>query len=479
MQKNDFEKQVQQQLEDFSVLPADAVWEKVASKIEAEKKRRRILFFWLFAGILLLGGASGIYMMSNNTEGKISALPKESTFNLLKNKEKEPHRIDTNERKDELVKKIDLTENNIVDEKQNNKNRNKPETIKKQLVERWSIPIVLNKPLSTTNKKETLSSIKTIEEKEAEVKKFKETASTIEAIVAVNSKIISIQDSIENKPATKENFITNQQEIIPATTNQTKDVPIKKGAEKTKKQWHVGAMLLGGISDNVKSAPFFPSTKSAERSQFANQLSAVSQVSSNMDEATGKYSNSYSFGAGVFAQKSVTKKWGISVGANYQFMSANVAVGARVDSSKTFQDSVMQKTKVVNTFYRPGSNNSYHVNYHLLQIPVSMMFQLNKNAEKPLTLSAGVSANFLIGSKALYLNQKALAIYREKEQFKNFTLGVQTGMTFTLSTHKNFSIHAGPQVQYQVSNLTKSIIYTDEHLLFLGFKANILFKRNK
>jgi hypothetical protein len=51
MQQSEFEKQVQQKMEELKLSPADAVWEKVEAGLPAEKKPRRWVFF-----ILLITG---------------------------------------------------------------------------------------------------------------------------------------------------------------------------------------------------------------------------------------------------------------------------------------------------------------------------------------------------------------------------------------------------------------------------------------
>ncbi len=49
MQNSEFEKRVQQKMEELKLTPTDAVWEKVAAGLPPEKKPRRwIIFFLLF-----------------------------------------------------------------------------------------------------------------------------------------------------------------------------------------------------------------------------------------------------------------------------------------------------------------------------------------------------------------------------------------------------------------------------------------------
>src|ERR1700692_4692726 len=71
MHENNFEKQVQEKMDQLGFDPSDAVWTAVDKEINKAKKRRRpffILFF--FSGLLLAGG--GIYFgMVKNSAPKI------------------------------------------------------------------------------------------------------------------------------------------------------------------------------------------------------------------------------------------------------------------------------------------------------------------------------------------------------------------------------------------------------------------------
>ena len=49
MQNREFEKNVQQKMEELQFTPADAVWDKVEASLPEEKKRRWIIYILLFA----------------------------------------------------------------------------------------------------------------------------------------------------------------------------------------------------------------------------------------------------------------------------------------------------------------------------------------------------------------------------------------------------------------------------------------------
>ena len=53
--QNEFEKQVQQKMEELNLVPSDPVWQKVEMQISKKKDRRRLLF-WIPVLALLLGG---------------------------------------------------------------------------------------------------------------------------------------------------------------------------------------------------------------------------------------------------------------------------------------------------------------------------------------------------------------------------------------------------------------------------------------
>ena len=53
--QGEFEKKVQQKMEELTLNPSPPVWEKIELQIRPEKKRRRVLF-WIPFGIVLLAG---------------------------------------------------------------------------------------------------------------------------------------------------------------------------------------------------------------------------------------------------------------------------------------------------------------------------------------------------------------------------------------------------------------------------------------
>ena len=63
MEKNNFEKEVQEKMKELSIQPSEKAWEGIESRIGKKDSRRRILWFLLIGFFLLAGG---VYMFVLN-----------------------------------------------------------------------------------------------------------------------------------------------------------------------------------------------------------------------------------------------------------------------------------------------------------------------------------------------------------------------------------------------------------------------------
>lgn len=470
MQKNDFEKQVQQQLEDFSIPPGDAVWQKVSERIGKNDKRRR-LALWLFAAILVLGGGSTFLLLNNIGDIK-------TTENIRSNNSNQPERQNQNAtnddaRQDEVVTN-QKPEKVLADRKVNDAVENKiakRQTPLKNVATNRDFP----KPSGVTKSQASLinlprKSASTAPTKSGEIisdNAASQENSTISQNKVDDPDVLSSSHPSDSLP--KENIQSLAHPSTPSNLQPTKKPMVSK------KQWQLGLMIVAGASDNSTSR-LLPGTRSADLA-FSNNPSPIqsSQPSLNYNQRYN-YTSSFSYGAGAFLRKEISKHASIQVGLGYQQMAANLATGARVDSIRIFYDSVLQKTTSVASFFRGGENSQYKNRYHLLQVPLNFLYRINSNPDKPLNISAGFTAGLLIGSNALYLNDRSRIYYRENNQFNRLVFGAQAGLSFTVYNSASHRLQLEPLAQYQISNLTKPVVNSNEHLLFLGLKGNLLFK---
>ena len=65
MPVNEFEKKVQQKMDELQLRPSPGVWTEVEKQIRQNKRRRRVIIYWWLLPILLAGGIA-TYLVINN-----------------------------------------------------------------------------------------------------------------------------------------------------------------------------------------------------------------------------------------------------------------------------------------------------------------------------------------------------------------------------------------------------------------------------
>ena len=55
MPVNEFEKKVQQKMDELQLRPSPGVWTEVEKQIRQDKRRRRVIIYWWLLPILLAG----------------------------------------------------------------------------------------------------------------------------------------------------------------------------------------------------------------------------------------------------------------------------------------------------------------------------------------------------------------------------------------------------------------------------------------
>ena len=71
MPANEFEKKIQQRMDELKLAPSGEVWEQVELRIRKEKKRRRIIFWVPFLFLGLGGGLTTILLMNNSKKNPV------------------------------------------------------------------------------------------------------------------------------------------------------------------------------------------------------------------------------------------------------------------------------------------------------------------------------------------------------------------------------------------------------------------------
>jgi hypothetical protein len=484
MQENEFEKRVRLQMEEFTLVPNGEVWRQVEPRIKKEKGKRR-LFFWLFAGLLIIGITGGIYFFSVRNQpfstyrspGKNSGIEK-SIIDPSK-------KVDVSTAKRNTSIQISKSKNersafpaqDIRNDIRSNRSRTASLTtteLSKPLVKvkKETVYPINNRSEIWNDKKGGNNSVKLpVTERRLEGKTALPPHKYLLSQIAEKSNgdtVAKVTAPVDNKPVTGDTLMVLK-----------KNDDIKPGKQKDLKKRAWGFTLFGGLSDNI-SGLGIGSEKSlffSDRQNSGSQSTTPSSVTAGTLAASGlQHKSAASFGGGVYHIKALTKKLAVSAGVAYHFMSTNSVIGDKIDSTIHSYDSVLQISPNARPFYLAGQTTSYNNKYHIIQLPINLQLQVNNSIDHPLHVSLGLSPSLLIASKALYLNRGANAYYREQNQFSHFLLFGQSELQYTISSKVNYQFSVGPTLTYNLNSFSKTAISTSQHLLFTGIKANIVFK---
>jgi Outer membrane protein beta-barrel domain len=184
--------------------------------------------------------------------------------------------------------------------------------------------------------------------------------------------------------------------------------------------------------------------------------------------APNKPSPHFSFSGGLFLEKPISTRFSLSIGLNYHFYSTLTKTGAHVDSTIAVVAYGYNST-TKNGYYQQGTSNVYANNYHFLELPLVADYLISKTNKLPLLAEAGLSLGELIGSNALQYDYTEMVYFEQPHALAQTQLSASTALLVGLHSG-HISYRLGPQIQYELSNLLKSNNGDTQHLLFIGIK---------
>lgn len=462
MQADEFEKKIQHKMEGFELVPDDEVWKQVSVRIKKEKTERRVLFYWLLTGFVFLAGTSAWWFINNENNRKLVI--------------KDGSHAASKEVNDRLKQSI---------------NNSSPGFYKPRAETKKSMAFIqkdrVKQKLASEIKNKVPAKIKYAEViKELNVNRGKDNRKAYKAETQIPW---SLPPHIFYKPrsaATAKDTSLKNNSVYDKKTNFINETAVNTIAKETiqakrqrNKKWNFGFTVYSGISDNLSGMPLLEKSYALdsytpEGSSLNGNLLQIGNYNYNIN-TSNNFNSAFSFGLGFFVKKQLTQRVSLSGGIDFHSYRVKSTVGRKVNEQRSFYDSSEEKALSVNGFYTVGNSVTYLTKYQLLELPINLALQLNKNQERPLLISAGISPGYLLSSNALYANPSANAYYVDKEKFHHFQLSMQSGLMFTVSGTNNYLVSAGPAVQYGFTNATRAAD-AGQHLFFAGLKANIIFK---
>ncbi|MDE3181825.1 MAG: hypothetical protein KGM16_00270 [Bacteroidota bacterium] len=488
MEQNNFEKKVQQKMDELKIPPPDLVWVNIEKKIgKKEKGKRGIILFFFFFLFLLCGGywlMDSVKNDSKSNESKENVVKKDSkTTNI---NDSSSHQLVANEPSNKgSINQLNLKSNtislpqetfdkkkslyrkptNIIDSSshqklmnnsiekgfKNNKNtkakivKHQHETVSENKIKADQqnaypqIEVASNQPKNPENTKE-----------EEEVKKPNKKITPIVVQNNIGSNSATINESAQNKVATA---------TIKDSSSIEKSLPANK-----KNPWIVGITLSGGNSWISNSSP------------STNNIAYTSPGNSGTGtyySAPSSLKSSIAFMAGIFFEKNISDKNKISFGISYQYFSLINKVG-KVIISPTYAQAFNSSG---NIYSADSTISSYRNNFHFLEVPVSFSFQVNKSKKVPLFWNVGINISELISTNALQFQSNPGIYYKDNSLLNKTQFGLHTGFSVMLFAKKTTPLTVGSYFYYNPTNISIKGLYRKRHFNFIGIQAKVLFRK--
>lgn len=459
--QNEFDDHIKKQVEHFKLPPSPQVWDLVEAQLP-EKRRKRLIFWWLSLGIFLIG--FGIYEFvgneinnkekiidktivqintSNKTDSSVVFLKVNKTDRILDkglNKIstiKFLHKLNNNNKK---VEKITLIKKNIGEEIVFN---NDGDNLKVKKIFNDKSVLSGNNIFSNENKKK-------------------------EIVIKDNSDGNIINDIIIN-----ESIDSTVDLVKPEIKKDVKDtglIKTKKAANKNNSQ-KVKWLVIADIGNaNTVGKAFSSYSNSLNYSSPYNSVTTPGNPNT-FQASLSSPTSGVSFGINLQRTQKITNKiaWFGSIG--YHYLSNHQASGSFVDSSKTIGADSSQifsssdKIDKVGSYYKYG-NTVNHNNYaHLLNISLGLKY----NISKVFSLNGGIGLGYQIKSKWLQPDAKQSILYYSEKLTNRWN--VDAKVVFDCQLAKPFSV--GFFYNYSFSNASLAEVQQNLHWQSFGVTISV------
>ena len=486
MQEDEFEKRVREKMDHLGFDPSESVWAGVSREINKEKKRRMPLFWLFFVSGLLLAGGAYYFVANKSSSGIIPDKKPENTIAIIP------------EQKLGNKKQTAQSALPAAELQKNSSNRNMGEADNKQ--HQYSGSLLINqiradkttipgkKPAYNTVAAKSKKTDKT-EGTDSDKKpayntvaaKSKETDETGQGIAAAGTADIVI-NNYSSKPAKTETekehkkgtdstagkMVSAERENKSKKDSVISSATAKNKDEKTKSSgWKIG--FTGGLGSSNLNQNLFNSVKTLSTVTFSN-LSVT--PGGYINNSSSEINPGFSFQAGAFVTRNLSKRISFSAGLNYHYYSTTMRTGMKINTTLVTTNSFSQ-TITANSYYENAQTQTFTNQYHLVEIPLSVNIQLNKSKRIPFIWELGLTPAYIVSSNALYYDPNTNLYFSNYLQPNKMQLNGVTALMVGFPLYKG-ELQIGPQIQYGFTGFVNTNDGNPGHLFYAGLKISFI-----
>lgn len=480
MAANDFEKNVRRVMDDLKLHPSGEVWQRVEERIRANRRKRRIMFFIIFALMALAVGGYGIYNFSDtqHTRSKLvgentdpgNRQPHQSGASMQTPAVKQDKNTEDTAPAPGTVKK-NVTASKIMSKK--NPVASNGATKKQRTKE------AANRP--SHNRATEVSRIEDVKTAaESKVERDKPINGNSDANQKIIAKDISLSKDEPVSSERKSENMTGDSMTKQVTTNILKDTLNKnevvsaarkpKAQNQTFKKWKWGLNLSLGASIITQDPFSFKGSSNV----YANAYNAPG--ASTGGAPGGLYGPSpnkpaFAFKTGLNVETQISGRSDLSVALSYAYLADKIKVG---------QNNTQLTSASRSAYYTAAPENTYTDHFHFIELPVMYQWRMTKNSDHYFSLSGGTSVSYLLSTNALVYDTALHGIYYEAGSVLNRAhFNFLAGISYRFAKASGFELATGPQFSFDVSKLIQSNVDKRKYFLYIGLGTRIYFGRMK
>lgn len=406
-----FEKNIEQQLNNFSLEPSPQIWKDVEAALHPHQKRRGIFWWWMpLLGLLLAGWGWWFYHSTNETKINIESAS-------IQNK---------NAIKDNLIADENKKIKNIpsINQTQKNKTDNADTKTAGNDLNSQSIKSIVSKNNIIQNKK-IVADEDQQNKMTTTITKIDDNSSNKNNENPVNSLRRIVRQNVDSTiPANKKIVASDDKKDSVITTSSSKNNIPKTGKNKND-HWLI---TIGGGSLQVNKINLFPTTAASYATPGSSNPGSISNAGNQIAEA----SKGLNFFAGIVYQRDLNKSWSFNAGLQYRYLQNKQSVG--LDSALTG-----------GIIYFAAGNTAIKTNYaHWLELPVAWSYNLNPSAKNKLQLIFGGSFAWAFAEKWLVTdaNNFAHPYFYNSSVNRHVFINLSTGIGYNYNNKFRISLLA-------------------------------------
>jgi Outer membrane protein beta-barrel domain len=477
MPENNFERHVQDKMDELRLRPSPAVWSAVELELRKKKRRRVVFFIFLLAGLGLLS-YPGYLLFDHSkpllTDQKENVIRENNTIN---NDPQSPVTETqaspvSKEIKNPVKEKVEKTDEPVVVPLKENKTTKEEKRELTAISAKKKLIIVNSNTKVSVDNQRRMKEVSVFPVLKNEVSEKRNTVTTTknETTILENDtkpNLIQEEKTGEATIEKQETIKADSAEVVASLTGSNPVVLKKKSLSKIRWGLDISA---GATFNRDKAFPFAASERLADITYGTPQSSAGGS-SAGYIYPPSSVTSGPAFKAGIFAELNLSKRSSLSSGLRYVYLSEKTKVGQYTNAY--IVNSYSNYT--TSGFYGGNQKSSFTNVYHFIEIPLTYQLKLNKRNKTALFWNVGLSASYLVGSKSLVYDTTAGGVYYKAfSEINKLHFNLNTGLSIRFGNRSRMPWSLGPDLSFDMSKLMKQDPFTKKrYLLYGGISAKI------